>query len=190
MASTVKAVVFSPAPYHIITYGTLLGTTFFHTFINGTVMFRTADRQNFSAIQQRLFPYYFGMQVALPGILALTFPGNSLIGLSNGPAGLVSEFARWHSLLPIGIMALTGVINLAVFLPMTVKIMKQRRGQVKRDGKEWYAEGPHSDEMKVLNKKFGIIHGVSSLLNLSTFFAAVAYGFTLGGRIMSVADLA
>lgn len=59
---------------------------------------------------------------------------------------------------------------------------------VKRDGKEWYAEGPHSDEMKALNKKFGIIHGVSSLLNLGTIIATVAYGFTLGARIQSIAD--
>jgi hypothetical protein len=44
--------------------------------------------------------------------------------------------------------------------------------------------------MKALNKRFGILHGISSLINLTTFFAAVAYGFTLGGRVLSVADLA
>ncbi|KAJ4141491.1 hypothetical protein NW768_000704 [Fusarium equiseti] len=190
MASTAKAVAFSPAPYHIITYGTLLGTTFFHSFINGIVMFKAVDRASFSAIQQKLFPIYFGLQTVLPGVLALTFPGNTLIGLANGPAGLVSEFARWHSLLPISVMAITGAINLIVLLPMTVEVMKKRRGQVKRDGKEWYAEGPHSDEMKTLNRKFGMLHGISSLLNLATFVAAIGYGFTLGGRVLSVADLA
>ncbi|RSL61288.1 hypothetical protein CEP54_006281 [Fusarium duplospermum] len=148
------------------------------------------DRPSFSAIQQKLFPIYFGLQTILPGILALTFPGNSLIGLSNGPRGLVTEFARWHSLLPIGIMALTGAVNFTILLPLTTETMKQRRGQVKRDGKEWFAAGPHSDEMKALNKRFGILHGISSLINLTTFFAAVAYGFTLGGRVLSVADLA
>ncbi|KAF4983217.1 hypothetical protein FZEAL_1320 [Fusarium zealandicum] len=190
MSSTVSAVVFSPAPYHILAYGTLLGTTFFHSFINGIVMFRAVNRPTFSAVQQKLFPIYFGMQTILPGIMALTFPGNSLIGLANGPLGLVSEFARWHSLLPIGVMAVTGALNLTILLPLTTETMKQRRGQVKRDGKEWYAEGPHSDEMKALNKKFGIVHGISSLVNLATFFALVAYGFTLGGRVLSVADLA
>ena len=44
--------------------------------------------------------------------------------------------------------------------------------------------------METLNKKFGILHGVSSLFNLVTFAAAVGYGFTLGGRVLSVADLA
>ncbi|KAH6897256.1 hypothetical protein B0T10DRAFT_476436 [Thelonectria olida] len=190
MASTVKAVVFSAAPYHIISYGTLLGTTFFHTFINGITMFKAVDRPAFSAIQQKLFPIYFGMQTALPVVLALTFPGNALIGLSSGYQGLLSEFARWHSLVPIATMFVTGLINYAILLPWTTNIMKARRGQVKRDGKEWFAEGPHSEEMKALNKRFGMAHGISSLLNLATFLAIVSYGFTLGGRILSVADLA
>jgi hypothetical protein len=61
---------------------------------------------------------------------------------------------------------------------------------VKRDGKEWFAEGPHSEEMRSLNKKFGILHGISSLLNLATFIGAVVYGFNLGARVQSIADKA
>lgn len=37
--------------------------------------------------------------------------------------------------------------------------------------------------MAALNKKFGKTHGISSLLNLGTFVAIVAYGFTLGARL-------
>lgn len=58
---------------------------------------------------------------------------------------------------------------------------------VKRDGKEWYAEGPHSEEMQALNKRFGMLHGVSSLLNLGTLISLIAYGFTLGARIQPLA---
>ncbi|CAM1505424.1 Fc.00g110610.m01.CDS01 [Cosmosporella sp. VM-42] len=190
MSNAVSAVVFSVAPYHIISYGTLLGTSFFHTFINGIVMFKTVNRPAFSAIQQKLFPIYFGMQTVLPVIMALTFPGNSLIGLSSGVSGLLSDFARWHSLVPIATMFVTGLVNFAVLLPATTGVMKERRGQAKRDGKEWFSEGPHSDEMKALNKRFGMLHGISSLINVTTFLAALAYGFTLGGRVLSVADLA
>lgn len=53
----------------------------------------------------------------------------------------------------------------------------------KRDGKEWYDPGPQSDAMRALSKRFGMLHGISSLLNLGCFIAAVVYGFTLGGRI-------
>ncbi|PHH80203.1 hypothetical protein CDD82_1916 [Ophiocordyceps australis] len=178
----------SVAPYHIISYGALLGTTFFHSFINGPTMFKAVDRPSFSAIQQRIFPIYFGMQTALPIVLALTFPGNPLTGVSSGIAGLLDASSKLDSLLPIAGMFVSGLANLAVLLPATVDVMKQRRGQVKRDGKDWWSEGPHSEEMRALNKKFGMLHGISSLLNLGTFAAAVAYGFTLGARIQSVAD--
>ncbi|KAH7328575.1 hypothetical protein B0I35DRAFT_403915 [Stachybotrys elegans] len=172
----------SLAPYHILSYGTLLGTTFFHSFINGIVMFRTVTRPAFSAVQSKLFPIYFGMQTAIPIVLALTFPGSTLLGVPSGVSGLLDASSR-SSLVSIASMFATGLLNLAVFLPATLKIMKDRRGQVKRDGKEWYAEGPHSQEMQALNKKFGMIHGLSSLCNLASFVALVAYGFALGARL-------
>ncbi|KAK5990006.1 Xanthocillin biosynthesis cluster protein D [Cladobotryum mycophilum] len=171
----------SVVPYHILSYGTLLGTTFFHSFINGPVMYKTVTRPSFSAIQTGLFPIYFGIQTALPAILALTFPGSP--STPSGIYGILDESHRWGSLVPIATMLVTGVVNLVVLLPVTVKTMKERRGQAKRDGKEWYDNGPHSDEMRALTKKFGMLHGISSLLNLGTFFAAITYGFTLASRI-------
>ncbi|KAG9257280.1 uncharacterized protein F5Z01DRAFT_648317 [Emericellopsis atlantica] len=185
-----SSIFFSVAPYHIITYGTLLGTSFFHSFINGPVMFKTVERPVFSSMQQALFPIYFGIQTAAPVLMALTFPGNALFGLSSGVQGLVNQSQRYQSLLPMGVMFVTGVTNLFLLLPLVTGVMKERRGQAKRDGKEWDAAGPHSDEMQALNKRFGMLHGISSLLNLGTLIAAVAYGFTLGGRIQSITDRA
>lgn len=92
-------------------------------------MFRTVNRPAFSAIQQNLFPIYFGMQTVLPVVLAFTFPGNSLIGLSSGISGLTTEFARWHSLAPIATIFVTGLLNWAVLLPANLSVMKDRRGQ-------------------------------------------------------------
>jgi hypothetical protein len=37
--------------------------------------------------------------------------------------------------------------------------------------------------MAALNKSFGKTHGISSVLNLVTFVATVAYGFTLAARL-------
>ncbi|KOS19438.1 putative mitochondrial outer membrane protein [Escovopsis weberi] len=171
----------SVAPYHIISYGTLLGTTFFHSFLNGPVMFRTVTRPTFSAVQSGLFPIYFGMQTVLPIVLALTFPGSSTT--HTGISGILDDSHRLGSLVPVATMFATGLLNLAILLPATMKVMKERRGQAKRDGKEWYESGPQSDEMRALSKKFGILHGISSLLNLGTFIAALTYGFTLASRI-------
>ncbi|UNI14089.1 hypothetical protein JDV02_000762 [Purpureocillium takamizusanense] len=190
-------------------YGTLLGTSFFHasppppaltatavdvanghvqSFVNGPVLYKSIDRPAFSAAQTNLFPIYFSIQTVIPIVLALTFPGNTLNGVPSGISGLLHDSSKWDSLVPIAAMFVTGLANLAVIGPATTKTMKERRGQVKRDGKEWYAEGPHSDEMQALNKRFGMLHGVSSLVNLTTFVSAVTYGFTLGARIQSIAD--
>lgn len=170
-------------------------------------MFKTVSRHSFSAIQTGLFPIYFGIQTAVPVILALTFPSNALFGIPSGISGVLHETGRWTALAPLATAFITGLVNLVILLPLVTTVMKERRGQgtvdlptcslsctpsqlqsltpsiVKRDGKEWFAEGPHSEEMRALNKKFGILHGVSSLLNLATLVATVAYGFTLGARI-------
>jgi hypothetical protein len=50
------------------------------------------------------------------------------------------------------------------------------------DGKGHDAR-PHSVEMQRLNKRFGMLHGISSLLNMGTFVAAIAYGVTLSSRL-------
>lgn len=175
--------------------------------MNSIVLFKHTERPVFSAVQTKLFPIYFGIQAAAPVILGLTFPGNTLLGISSGVNGLLDESSRWGSLLPIATIFVSGLLNLVVLLPASREVMKQRQGQgetnslylattqkftdwflAKRDGKQWYEEGPKSDEMRALSKKFGILHGISSLLNLGTIIATIAYGFTLGSRIQSLVD--
>lgn len=92
-------------------------------------MFKTVTRQAFSAIQTGLFPIYFGLQTAIPVILALTFPGNTLFGLPSGIQGLLDESHRYASLLPIATMFVTGLVNLVVLYPVVTDVMKERRGQ-------------------------------------------------------------
>ena len=177
-----RSIIFSPAPYHIISYGTLLGTTFFHSFINGTVMIRVLPRPQFSAVQQKLFPIYFSMQTILPVALAVTWPGSSSSALAATPAGVpgvLHESGRWAVLVPLGTILATALLNLVVLLPATTTCMAERRAQEKKDGKRSWDPAPHSDEMIALNKQFGKLHGISSLLNMTTFIATVVYGFTL-----------
>ncbi|RCI14710.1 hypothetical protein L249_6454 [Ophiocordyceps polyrhachis-furcata BCC 54312] len=143
-----ESIVFSVAPYHIISYGTLLGASVFHSFINGPVMYKSIDRPAFSAAQQNLFPIYFSLQTALPAVLALTFPGSTLAGVPNSVSGLLDVSSRWDSLVPIATMFVTGLVNLAVLLPATVKTMKERRGQcVLWSGDEVFQGVPETLEM-------------------------------------------
>ncbi|KAK3083594.1 hypothetical protein LTR53_020128, partial [Teratosphaeriaceae sp. CCFEE 6253] len=72
-----------PKAYHLLTYGTLLGSNLFQTFLNGPVAFTALPRAQFSTLQQAIFPPYFSFQTALPVILALTWPGDKLAGVGG-----------------------------------------------------------------------------------------------------------
>ncbi|OTB08357.1 hypothetical protein M426DRAFT_316980 [Hypoxylon sp. CI-4A] len=181
------SVLLTLAPYQVLSYGTLLGTQVFHTFINSIASFRVLERPQFAILQRSLFPIYFGIQTGVPAVLALTYPGSTspLGGLSvpSSFAGVFHESNRWGVLLPLGTIFATGLFNLAYLLPETNKITALRRQQEKKDGKASYDAAPHSKEMSALNKQFGKIHGISSLLNLITLVATVVYGVNLSSRL-------
>ncbi|KAI0024748.1 hypothetical protein F4780DRAFT_552747 [Xylariomycetidae sp. FL0641] len=183
--ATQGSLVFSPGPYHIISYGTLLGTQVFHTFINAIAAFRVLERPQFAVLQRALFPWYFGIQTAAPVALALTYPGQLGGALAPGSiAGVLQGSNRWTVAAPLATAFVTGLVNLVYLLPTTNKITAKRRQQEKEDGKKSWDQGPHSPQMQALNKQFGQVHGISSLLNLVTLAATIVYGFNLAGRIV------
>ncbi|OQE28675.1 hypothetical protein PENSTE_c003G01505 [Penicillium steckii] len=169
-----------PRPYHILSYGTLLGTQFFQSFVGGIVAFRALPRPQFASLQTAIFPVYFSMQTALPVVVALTASrGGQALGLS----GLVAPENRLNTFLPMATVAITGLINMFVLRPLTVNIMRERKHQETRDGKRSYDPAPHSKEMVALNKRFGRLHGMSSLVNMVSFIATVYYGAVMSKRL-------
>lgn len=175
----------SLAPYHVLSYGTLLGSQVFQSFIGGVMAYRTLARPQFSALQQGIFPVYFTMQTALPVILALTYPGER-DALGVGPSsvsGVLLDKHRVNTLLPLATILFTSLANLLIVGPATTKIMHQRKHQETREGKKSYDPPPHSKEMTRLNKSFARMHGISSLLNLAGLLGTVFYGVTLAERI-------
>ena len=122
-----------PKPYHILSYGTLLGSTFFQSFIAGPFAFYALPRPQFSVLQQKIFPTYFAIQTALPVVLALTWPGERVAGAAlrkgAGWRGVLDGGNFWDALVPIGLMLGTGVLNLIVLGPATTKVMKERKHQ-------------------------------------------------------------
>ena len=166
------------------------------------IAYKALPRPQFSSLQQKIFPVYFGMQTALPVVLALTYPGSKTsLGTPSGLGGTFAEGNRWSVLLPLATMFITSLANLAFIGPATTNIMKERKHQgirsmsriiriwliatilETRDGKKSYDPAPHSKEMQQLNKAFGKIHGVSSLLNMAGFIATMWYGIHLAERI-------
>lgn len=120
-----------PKNYHILTYGTLLGSNLFQTFLAGPLAFKALPRPSFSTLQQAIFPPYFTFQTALPIVLALTWPGEKIASIRKnaGPMGLLEEENRWIALAPIMTMFVTSLANLLVLGPATTKVMKERKHQ-------------------------------------------------------------
>ncbi|KAL8844005.1 MAG: hypothetical protein Q9176_001700 [Flavoplaca citrina] len=180
----------SLAPYHIITYGTLLGSSIFQSFIGGVVAFKCLPRAQFATLQTAIFPIYFSLQSACPIILALTYPGsstgNSLLGRSSLPSGykgFLAQENRWSVAAPISAMLAANLINLFWAGPKTNEIMRLRKHQETRDGKKAYDAPPHSKEMQKFNKQFSRMHGFSASLNLAALAMTMYYGVVLAERI-------
>ncbi|KAK5136406.1 hypothetical protein LTR08_003532 [Meristemomyces frigidus] len=180
----------NPSAYHILTYGTLLGSNLFQTFMNGPIAFTALPRAQFSTLQQAIFPPYFVLQTALPLVLALTWPGEraaSLGGMvartSAGYRGLMEEGNVWTALVPVAIMCGTSLLNLVVLGPATTKVMRERKHQETRDGKRYHDAGPKTTEMQRLNSSFNYLHSLSSLVNLLGTGAMIYYGFMLAEKL-------
>lgn len=153
------------------------------TGIATIIQFKNLPRLQFSNLQTKTFPWYFGLQTTLPVVIALTLPGRGPFGSSGGISGLFDPANRWGTLVPLASAFVSGLANWVVLLPATTASIRERRKQEEKDGKRSWDAAPHSQEMAALNKQFGILHGISSLLNVVHLVASVVYGVTLAGRI-------
>jgi hypothetical protein len=140
-----------PKVYHILTYGTLLGSNLFQTFLGGPLAFKALPRPSFSTLQQAIFPPYFTFQAALPVLLALTWPGEKLAQVggreltqNSGFWGIFSENNLMTAGVPVFLMFATSAANLLVFGPATTKVMKERKHQGMMGGR--IAAGRHGEE--------------------------------------------
>lgn len=122
--------------YHILSYGTFLGATFFQSFVSGIVAFRTLPRVQFGRLQSATVPVFFSIQTILPLVMALTYPGNKLaqvagesLRANSGISGVLAEENRYTVLLPIALLLVTSAANLFILGPATTKTMKERHHQ-------------------------------------------------------------
>jgi hypothetical protein len=148
------------------------------------VAFRVLPRPQFSTLQKHTFPVYFTLQTLAPLAMLITYP--------SGYSRLIPYFASSPTVQTttdnltmwlISTMFVTAVSNLLYVGPKTTEIMRLRKHQETRDGKKSYDEGPHSQEMQALNKQFGVLHGISSLVNLIGLGSMIWYGAVLGSHL-------
>ena len=103
--------------------------TALQTFIGGIVSYQALPRPQFSQLQQKLFPVYFGIQTTLPVVLALTYPGSLLLGTKSGIAGVLADSSRWSVLVPLATLFGTSLANWTFIGPATTKVMRERKHQ-------------------------------------------------------------
>lgn len=116
-------------------YGTLLGSSVYQSFVNGIVSYRALSRPQFATLQAALTPVYFALQTALPVAMALTYPGVKGTSIGKGPAtasgisGFFDSRNYWTVLAPITTILVLNAANLVWVGPVTTRIMKERRHQ-------------------------------------------------------------
>lgn len=128
-------VVGSLLPYHLLSYGALLGTELYQvrllsleqasdlvtnqmqSFVNTKICYQALPMKEFIILQKRLFPIYFGTQVGLTALTAATHPPYSIFSLAQDP---------W-SVAPLAIAGLTGCLNWFIYGPRTTTATLVRR---------------------------------------------------------------
>eukprot|EP00889_Picochlorum_renovo_P005416 jgi/Picre1/32446/NNA_007792.t1 len=158
---TVKSIGF----IHMMAFGAWFGTLVWTSFIFGLVAFKTLARQTFGKLQSKLFPKYFALTGAAPGLMLAT------LHYLTGGAPPVTEVRL------LGISVACAVANLLVAEPAATSVMFERYALENAEGER--------DEGRIaaLKKTFGKWHGISSLLNLVVLVCAVGHAYYLGGQL-------
>ena len=152
---------------HMLAYGLWFGTLGWTSFIFGIVAFRNLPRQTFGKLQAKLFPKYFTVSAAAPALLLAT------LNFICGGAPPTKEVTL------LGISVGASLMNLLFAEPAATAAM------FKRYDLENAAAAVRDDaQIKVLQRRFGKWHGISSLLNLIVLVCAVGHGYYLGGRLL------
>mmetsp|Transcript_9294 Transcript_9294/g.16821 ORF Transcript_9294/g.16821 Transcript_9294/m.16821 type:complete len:220 (-) Transcript_9294:237-896(-) len=146
---------------HLLTFTSWFGCSIWVTFIAGIVMFNNLPRHVFGRLQAKLFPAYFIFSAL---VVALSIMSAAALG--------------WE-VKSLGIILVTILMNVSYFEPETTRIMILRHAVERRlkTGHEIGQLRPsdptkaNDPELKALSKKFGMLHGVSTTLNM------VALGF-------------
>ncbi|KAL2507582.1 Late embryogenesis abundant protein (LEA) family protein [Forsythia ovata] len=167
---------------HLLCFSTAFGAALWVTFIGGIIMFKNLPRHQFGNLQSKMFPAYFSMvgvccAVAV-GAFGYLHPWTTSTAAEKYQIGfLFAAFAF-------------NLTNLFVFTPMTIEMMKQRH-KIEREasiGEEigWTKNqevAKKNPKLAAMNKKFGMIHGLSSLANIMSFGSLAVHSWYLAGKI-------
>ncbi|KAF7804907.1 transmembrane protein 205 [Senna tora] len=167
---------------HLLSFSTAFGAALWVTFIGGIIMFKHLPRHQFGNLQSKMFPAYFLMVGVCCAISVASFGY-----LHPWKSSSIAE--RYQLGFLLSSLAFN-LANLFVFSPMTIEMMRQRH-KVEREnniGEEvgWSKNvevAKKNPKLAAMNKKFGMIHGLSSLANIMSFGSLAMHSWYLAGKI-------
>ncbi|KAG9145771.1 hypothetical protein Leryth_011202 [Lithospermum erythrorhizon] len=167
---------------HLLAFSTAWGAALWVTFIGGIIMFKNLPRHMFGNLQSKMFPAYFSMVGVCCAVCVGAF------GYLH-PWKTSSTSVKYQ----LGFLIAAfffNLSNLVIFTPMTIQMMKQRH-KIEREaniGEEvgWTKNqevAKVNPKLKAMNKKFGMIHGLSSLANIFAFGSLAMHSWYLAGKL-------
>ncbi|CCF58065.1 hypothetical protein KAFR_0D04170 [Kazachstania africana CBS 2517] len=153
-------VLFKPAT-HLLLFSTSFGMSTFYSFVASIIAFKTLELEQFSKLQNQVFPVYFKIQTFTPVLLGLTSP----VAMTN------------TALCTLSLASFTGLVNWLFILPRAKQIKVQRK-QLDKNDSQYVVK----DEQ--LKKRFAKIHGFSSLFNMTHIGTMLFYGVCLSSQLI------
>ncbi|KAJ3687460.1 hypothetical protein LUZ61_016624 [Rhynchospora tenuis] len=167
---------------HLLCFATSFGAALWVTFIGGIIMFKHLPRHQFGNLQGKMFPAYFALISVCAAVCVAAFaylhPWKSASSLERYQLGFLLSALGFD------------LSNLLVFTPMTIEMMKKRH-KIERElsiGEEvgWSKNvevAKKNPNLAAMNKKFGMIHGFSSLANIMSFGCLAMHSWYLAGKM-------
>ncbi|THU62654.1 hypothetical protein C4D60_Mb01t07360 [Musa balbisiana] len=167
---------------HLLAFATAWGTALWVTFIGGIIMFKNLPRHQFGNLQGKMFPAYFMVLSVCAAVSVAAFA-------YLHPWSLASPIERYQLGFLLSALGFD-LSNLIVFTPMTIEMMKKRH-KIERDlgigeevgGSKNLEVAKTNPQLAAMNKKFGMIHGLSSLANIMAFGSLAIHSWFLAGKL-------
>ena len=159
---------------HLLCTAVVVGVMLWHTFFSGPVSFKSMKRTAFGVLQGKLFPFYFSVLTVAHAGCFLT--ANTLKPSGNSEKTVASALqADSLALLFCLVMNVTNQFGIG---PRVTSLMHERHPYLAAieaasapGADPALAEAVKKDApaFAAVNKRFGALHGVSSLINLVQF---------------------
>ncbi|XP_062197470.1 uncharacterized protein LOC133900375 [Phragmites australis] len=167
---------------HILSFATAWGAGLWVTFIGGIVMFKYLPRHQFGSLQGKMFPAYFMLMSVCSAISVAAFAYLHPWKTSS----TIECYQLGFLIAALG----CNLSNLLVFTPMTIEMMMKRHKLEKDLGIGSEVGSSKNEEvaktssaLAAMNRKFGMIHGLSSLANIMAFGSLAMHSWYLASSL-------